>query len=86
MVRQTGKGTRDWTVSEIEELLQNGKAKDYVGDHINGAKSSPEWQGDPRNIQFVPRSKHIDEHGYWQNPDKSGPLIARDKIVDTWED
>jgi RHS repeat-associated protein len=35
LVKRTGRGTRQWTPSEINELRQNGKVAGYEGHHIN---------------------------------------------------
>lgn len=78
LVRRNGRGTRNWTRAEKQELLKTGKVKGYEGHHINNVKNNPNLAGDPRNIKFVKgRAEHLKEHGgNFRNPTK-GPLIRR---------
>lgn len=69
MVRNTGKGTRNWSSDEITELLNTGKVKGYDGHHMKSVKKYPHLAGDPHNIQFLTRQKHFEAHGFnWRNP------------------
>lgn len=64
----TGKGSRDWTAEQIDELLTTGKVKGYVGHHMKSVKGYPELAGDPTNIQFLTRQEHLLAHGgNWHN-------------------
>jgi len=64
----TGKGSRDWTADQIDELLSTGKVKGYVGHHMKSVKGYPELAGDPSNIQFLTRQEHLLAHGgNWRN-------------------
>ena len=71
---QEGKGTRDWTREQQEQILTYGKAYDeegraFEGQHMKSAAEYPEYQGNPDNIQFLTRDEHYDAHqGSWQNP------------------
>ena len=48
-----GRGiSREWSESEIAELLATGKVKGYQGHHMKSVKGYPEFAGDPHNIQF----------------------------------
>jgi hypothetical protein len=78
LVRRTGKGSRNWTRAEKQELLKTGKVKGYEGHHINNVKNNPNLAGDQRNIKFVKgRAEHLKEHGgNFRTPTK-GPLIKR---------
>ena len=68
LVETTGKGTRNWTSAELDELLTNGKVKGYVGHHMKSVKGYPELAGDPSNIQFLTRKEHLQAHnGNWRN-------------------
>jgi hypothetical protein len=68
LVATTGKGTRNWTDVEIEELLTTGKVKGYNGHHMKSVKGYPELAGDPLNIQFLTRKEHLAAYGgNWQN-------------------
>lgn len=69
-----GKGTRDWTPEQQQDILEKGKAYDengkaFEGHHMKSAEAYPEYQGDPENIQFLSRAEHFDAHGgNFQNP------------------
>mgnify|MGYP001039740166 FL=1 len=73
LVRE-GKGTRDWTPEQQQDILDKGKAYDensraFEGQHMKSAEKYPEYQGDPENIQFLTRAEHLEAHdGNWQNP------------------
>lgn len=71
-----GKGTRDWTKEQQQDILDPDKGKAYddngrafEGQHMKSAAEYPEYQGDPDNIQFLTREEHLEAHkGSWQNP------------------
>ncbi len=71
---QEGKGTRDWTPEQQQDILQHGKAYDengraFEGHHMKSAEKYPEEQGNPDNIQFLSRPEHFKAHnGSFQNP------------------
>lgn len=71
---QEGKGTREWTPKQQQDILEKGKAYDddgvaFQGQHMKSAEMYPEYQGDPGNIQFVTRAEHLEAHnGNWRNP------------------
>ena len=71
LVRQ-GKGTRDWTVSQQQELLSEGKITGFEGQHMMDASSYPEFAGDPNNIQWLTYAEHhFGAHqGKWTNSTK----------------
>ncbi|MCW3122349.1 MAG: repeat protein, partial [Flavipsychrobacter sp.] len=78
MVKNTGRGTVDWTESQQHELITTGKVKGYEGHHINSVNGHPEMAGNPNNIKFVTRQENLDLHGgNFQNP-TTGPLIERE--------
>lgn len=74
LVRQ-GKGTRDWTAEQQNDILdpERGKAYDadgraFDGQHMKSVSKYPEYQGNPDNIQFLTRQEHLEAHkGSWQN-------------------
>jgi RHS repeat-associated protein len=78
LVRRTGRGTREWSAAEKDELLRTGKVKGYEGHHINNVEDHPNLAGDPDNIEFVlGRAEHLDRHGgHFRNP-SSGPTMNR---------
>lgn len=71
---QEGKGTRDWTPKQQQNILEKGKAYDedgvaFQGQHMKSSEMYPEYQGDPGNIQFLTRAEHLEAHnGNWRNP------------------
>lgn len=73
LVRE-GKGTRDWTPEQQQDILNIGKAYDddgkaFEGHHMKSVAQYPDYQGNPENIQFLTRSEHREAHnGNFQNP------------------
>ena len=75
LVRE-GKGTREWTKEQQQDILDPDKGKAYddqgrafEGQHMKSAAEYPEYQGNPDNIQFLTREEHLAAHkGSWQNP------------------
>lgn len=71
---QEGKGTREWTPKQQQDILEKGKAYDddgvaFQGQHMKSAEMYSEYQGDPGNIQFLTRAEHLEAHnGNWRNP------------------
>lgn len=71
---QEGKGTREWTPQQQQDILEKGKTYDdngkaFEGQHMKSAEAYPEFQGEPGNIQFLTRAEHLEAHdGNWQNP------------------
>ena len=71
---QEGKGTREWTRKQQQDILEKGKAYDedgvaFQGQHMKSAEMYPEYQGAPGNIQFLTRAEHLEAHnGNWRNP------------------
>ena len=71
---QEGKGTREWTTKQQQDILEKGKAYDddgvaFQGQHMKSAEMYPEYQGDLGNIQFLTRAEHLEAHnGNWRNP------------------
>lgn len=75
-----GKGTRDWTPKQQQDILERGRAYEYEdaddevgkafeGQHMKSVESYPEYQGNPDNIQFLTRDEHLAAHdGSWLNP------------------
>ena len=71
---QEGKGTRDWTPEQQQDICNSGKAHDadgraFEGHHMQNAVNHPEYQGEPENIQFLTHDEHFAAHNFnWQNP------------------
>lgn len=69
-----GKGTRNWTHEQQNQILNKGKVYDeggkaFEGHHMKSVESYPEHQAEPANIQFLSRTEHLDAHfGSTQNP------------------
>ena len=62
-----GKGTRDWSPEQQNDILERGKAYDddgraFRGHHMRSVSISPEEQGNPDNIQFLSHEEHIEAH------------------------
>jgi len=55
-----GNGTRDWSQTEQKEIVAKGRANGYEGHHMKSVKDYPQHAGDPKNIQFLNRSEHVD--------------------------
>lgn len=68
-----GKGTRDWTPEQQEDIISKGKAYDIdgkaiEGHHMKSAEAYPECQGEASNIQFLSRDEHQKAHdGNYRN-------------------
>jgi hypothetical protein len=74
IVKKTGYGSRDWTSSELEELLTTNKVSGYEGQHMKSATRYPDYAGDPENIQFLKgRNMDINEHLAAHNGNYSNP-------------
>lgn len=54
-----GRGTRDWTVSQQEELIRTGKVSGFEGSHMLDVSSNPLVANNPDNIQFLTHAEHI---------------------------
>ncbi len=54
-----GRGTRDWTISQQEELIRTGKVSGFDGSHMLDASSNPSVANSPDNIQFLTYEEHI---------------------------
>ena len=82
LVRETGKGSRNWTRNQLSQITKGKKIKGYEGHHIRDVSShSKKWTGDPRNIKFVTRREHLKAHkGNFKNP-TTGKLIDRQKMA-----
>lgn len=88
LVDKTGRGTRNWSPDEIQELLSKGKVDGYTGHHINWVNGAPDWAGDPRNIRFLSNQPKGGDHlrslqghrGSWRNA-TSGRLIDRAAMI-----
>ena len=64
-----GKGTRDWSKEQQNDILDPDKGKAYdengrafEGQHMKSVVEYPEYQGDSDNIQFLTREEHLEAH------------------------
>lgn len=82
LVQLTGKGTREWSKIEIEQLRKGAKIEGYEGHHINSVAYNPQDAGNPSNIAFGPKQEHIDDFhgGSYRNP-TYGKHIDRDALI-----
>jgi len=56
---RSGQGTRDWSPSEQKQIVAKGRANGYEGHHMKSVSAYPQHAGNPKNIQFLNRSEHI---------------------------
>ncbi|MEF9406870.1 RHS repeat-associated core domain-containing protein, partial [Ralstonia solanacearum species complex bacterium KE055] len=77
-VRADRGGSRQWTTSELQQLLSKGSVAGYEGHHINSVAGNPGLASNPNNVEFMPRSEHLENGhgGNWANP-SSGSMIER---------
>ena len=67
-----GRGTRDWTPEEQEQILRKGKVKGYEGHHMKSVHDHNFRAGDANNIQFLTRKEHLAAHkGNFRNKTNS---------------
>ena len=66
-----GKGSRNWTPEQREQLITKGKVYDadgkaFIGQHMKSVSGFPDNQGDADNIQFLSQEEHLEAHkGDW---------------------
>ena len=63
----SGKGTRDWTPEQQQDIITKGRAyskdgKAFEGHHMKSVEAYPEFQADIGNIQFLTRTEHLQAH------------------------
>lgn len=63
-----GKGSRDWTPEQQNQILKKGRVHDFQGHHMRSVSYGETYQeklkiaGDKNNIQFLNNSKDNNEH------------------------
>lgn len=63
-----GKGTRDWTPEQQEDLIKNGSVQGFEGHHMRSVSNGKTYEeqmeiaGDKNNIQFLEKTKDNNEH------------------------
>lgn len=68
-----GKGSRNWTPEQREQLITKGKVYDadgkaFIGQHMKSVSGFPDNQGDADNIQLLSQEEHLEAHkGNWHN-------------------
>lgn len=75
LVRE-GKGTRDWTRKQQQDILDPDKGKAYdedvkafEGQHMKSVAEYPDYRSNPDNIQFLTKEEHLEAHkSSWKNP------------------
>ena len=55
-----GRGTRDWTTSEQQELISRGSVTGYDGHHMKSVQQYPEEAGNKEIIQFLTEKEHFE--------------------------
>jgi GHH signature containing HNH/Endo VII superfamily nuclease toxin len=81
LVEKFGKGSYEWTPSQIKELLEKGRVKGFDGHHINSVNDAAGLAGNPDNIKLLPDVEHRKLHadsGGTKVPTK-GSLLDRSK-------
>jgi hypothetical protein len=84
-----GKGTREWTIDQVNEILAYGKPSNHTGfvsdrfegHHINNVANNPLQQGDPDNISFLTRKEHLDAHSGDWHTSTSGRIHNRSYLI-----
>ena len=75
---ENGKGTRDWTEEQQENILKNGRAPNFQGQHMRSVSYGKTFEerlsiaGNKNDIQFLEATKENNEHlkahsGNWKN-------------------
>jgi hypothetical protein len=63
-----GKGSRQWTLDEQEELLSYGTIVDYEPHHLASSFLRPQYAGNVQNVQLLTSSEHLKAHkGNWMH-------------------
>ena len=68
-----GKGSRNWTPEQREQLITKGKVYDadgkaFIGQHMKSVSGFPDNHGDADNIQLLSQEEHLEAHkGDWHN-------------------
>lgn len=62
-----GKGSRNWTPEQREQLITKGKVYDddgkaFIGQHMKSVSGFPDNQGDSDNIQLLSLEEHFEAH------------------------
>ncbi len=72
--------SRSWTDDQLTELIDTGKVKGFVGDHINTVNGNVSLAANHRNIQFSTVAEHNARHaaaGGFQTPISGQAMIDR---------
>lgn len=88
-----GKGTRDWTPEQQEDLMKNNSVQGYEGHHMRSVSNGKTYEeqmeiaGDKNNIQFLEKTKENNEHlrahgGDTRNRTNGYYDVKTDKIKD----
>ena len=55
-------GTRNWTVSEQQQLVKRKSISGYQGHHMKSVSEYPNEANNPKNIQFLNSNEHLCAH------------------------
>ncbi len=84
LVKTTGRGTRNWSKSEMRHLRAGRFPKGYHGHHINNVSRFPDLAVNPDNITFVKPKGHFRLHRRdWRNA-TSGKMYNRKSLMVQW--
>lgn len=62
-----GKGSRNWTPEQRDQIITKGKVYDddgkaFIGQHMKSASGYDDYQGDADNIQLLSLEEHFEAH------------------------
>lgn len=84
LVQRTGRGTREWTSRQLEQLKKGRFPKGYQGHHINNVARFPGQAANPDNIRFVTFKQHLNLHlGNFRHA-TSGRMFNRKSLMVQW--
>ena len=82
-IQMGGKGSRDWTDAQMQEIFDRGRVRGAEGHHINSVGEHTSQQANPDNIKFmINKEEHLAAHnGNWKNPTE-GDLIDKNSRLE----
>jgi hypothetical protein len=88
---KSGRGTRDWSISQQKEIIEREAVSGYKGHHMKSVSLYPSEAGNPKNIQFLTEDEHFNgahqgsfhhaTNGYYDPETKTMHEFESDEIV-----
>lgn len=82
-----GRGTRNWTVSQQEELIRTGKVSGFDGSHMFDVSHNLSAADKPDNIQFLTYEEHIygahDSNPRNETKGRFDPSTGKTTVIDS---